>query len=68
MSAPAKYARVRSRQNGSWKNGGKKLEQYYQSIRGETRPVVGGSLVALEARLAAIESALTNTAPHRMLP
>ena len=57
MSAPAKYARVRTKQNKSWRGMGQRGERYYESIRGE-RITVGASLVALEAKLASIKPML----------
>lgn len=58
MSAPSKYTRTIGRKvrYRSDRGMGNKGREHYERACGESRPVVGASLIALEARLKSIEA------------
>lgn len=58
MSAPSKYSRTigRKARYRSDRGMGHKGQDHYERMCGETKRITGDSLIALEARLAAIDA------------
>ena len=52
---PSKYARENRKHSPYTKYGSAKTDAHHERLRGEAKPVAGGSLIALELKLAQIK-------------